>query len=111
MRDNIKVEFALECLGRRDDEAKVCVGYIPALRLYTQATNEENLEKALISAAELFIVTCYERGILGQALRDRGMTHAAKEHREGTESLSQMQIPLLEQTSEEPTKGIINFSF
>jgi hypothetical protein len=28
----------------------------------------------------LFIVTCYERGILGQALRDRGMTKAAGAH-------------------------------
>lgn len=82
MNGNIKVEFALECLGRRDEEAGVCVGYIPALRLYSQATDEEHLEKALRSAAELFIVTCYDRGILGQALRDRGMIHAA-----GAESL------------------------
>ena len=83
MNGNIKIEFALECLGRRDEEAGVCVGYIPALRLYTQAPDEQSLEKATISAAELFIVTCYERGILGQALRVRGMTHAA-----GAESLA-----------------------
>jgi hypothetical protein len=38
MDGNINVEFALECLGRRDEEAGVYVGYIPALHLYTQAT-------------------------------------------------------------------------
>jgi hypothetical protein len=80
MNENIKIEFALECLSRHDEQAGVLVGYIPALRIYTQATDEGQLEKALISAAELFIVTCYERGILGQSLRDRGMTRAMGPH-------------------------------
>jgi hypothetical protein len=72
----IKVEFSLECMSRRDDEANVFVGYIPALRVYSQGRDEKELENALKSAAEMFIVTCYGRNILGKALRDRGMNRA-----------------------------------
>jgi len=77
MNDNIQVEFSLTCYGKKEEQLGVFVGYIPALRVYSQGRNQEEMEKALASAAELFIVTCYERGILGQALKDRGMTKAS----------------------------------
>jgi predicted RNase H-like HicB family nuclease len=80
MREDISVEFSLPCLSRRDEGAGVFVGYIPALRIYSQGKDEVELEKALVSAAELFIVTCYERGILQQALQERGMTKAVAAH-------------------------------
>jgi hypothetical protein len=73
----MKVEFALSCYQRMDEDAGIFVGYIPALRLYSQGRDEEELKKALTSAAEMFIVRCYEREILGQVLRNRGMTRAA----------------------------------
>jgi predicted RNase H-like HicB family nuclease len=76
----IRVEFALNCHQRMDEEAGVFVGYIPALRLYSQGRSEEELKRALMGAAEMFIVRCYEREILGQVLRSRGMTKAAGRH-------------------------------
>jgi len=80
MSNNIRVDFCLKCLSRRDVQAGVLVGYIPSLRLYSQGRNDEELNHALSSAAEQFIVACYEREILGKVLRDRGMTKAAGQH-------------------------------
>jgi hypothetical protein len=76
MSNNIKVQFSLECWKRYDEEAKALVGYIPSLRLYSQGRNDEELKKALASAAEMFIVSCYGKNILSKVLRDRGMTQA-----------------------------------
>jgi hypothetical protein len=83
--NNIRVDFALDCWERYDDDAKIFVGYIPALRVYSQGRNEEELKKALVSAAEMFIVVCYGKGILGKVLRDRGMTKAEGPHTGGTD--------------------------
>lgn len=77
MLNDIRVDFNLKCLSRRDVQTGVLVGYIPSLRLYSQGRNDEELTRALSSAAEQFIVACYEREILGKVLRDRGMTKAA----------------------------------
>jgi hypothetical protein len=77
MSEKIKVDFALHCWARRDKDADIFVGYIPTLRVYSQGHNEEELKRALASAAEMFIVTCYGRGILGNALKERGMTEAS----------------------------------
>ena len=77
MSEKIKVDFALHCWARRDADADIFVGYIPTLRVYSQGRNEDELKKALASAAEMFIVTCYGRGILGEALRERGMNEAS----------------------------------
>jgi hypothetical protein len=73
----LQVSFALECVGRFDEQAKVFVGYIPALGIYSQGTSKEQLEKAVESAALMFISTCYEKQILGKYLHDRGLTKAA----------------------------------
>lgn len=73
---HIKVEFSLDCLFRKDEEARILVGYIPSLRLYSQGRNEDELRNALVSAAEMFIVLCYKKNTLGKVLRDRGMTEA-----------------------------------
>jgi hypothetical protein len=76
MAEKIKIDFALHCWARRDKDADIFVGYIPTLGVYSQGRNDEELKKALASAAEMFIVTCYGRGILGNSLKQRGMTEA-----------------------------------
>jgi len=76
MRSEIMVDFSLEAWTRHDKEASVHVGFIPSLKIYSQAATEAELQKALTSAAELFIVACYNRNILNRVLRERGMTKA-----------------------------------
>lgn len=72
--EKIKVDFALHCWARNDTDAKILVGYIPTLRVYSQGHTEEELKKALASAAQMFIVACYQRGIFSNVLKERGMT-------------------------------------
>ena len=73
---NVSVQFKLKCLSRHDETAGAYVGYIPALKVFSQAANEAELSRALISAAQMFIITCYERSILESVLKERGMTRA-----------------------------------
>ncbi len=44
---NIGVSFSLDCWSRHDEEAGVLVGYIPALRLYSQGHDDEELTMAI----------------------------------------------------------------
>jgi hypothetical protein len=76
---SIQVSFRLKFAMRHDDDADVYVGYCPALKLYSQGTDMDEAKAAIISAAKLFIVRCYERDILHTVLRERGMTRASSE--------------------------------
>jgi hypothetical protein len=80
MATKIEVQFRLKFVTRHDAEADVHVGYCPALRLYSQARTEKEADRAVVSAAKLFIISCYERDILHTVLRDRGMTTATAEN-------------------------------
>jgi len=67
-----QVMFKLDCLTRRDENAGVYVGYIPALNIFTQASAKERLEAALESAASLYIVACHRRKLLDRVLTGMG---------------------------------------
>jgi hypothetical protein len=77
----VAVQFRLKCLSRHDEQAGVHVGYIPALKVFSQVptAQEKELPDALVSAAQMFIITCYERDILETLLKERGMTKAVGE--------------------------------
>jgi hypothetical protein len=77
--DMLQVSFRLKFAMRRDDDANVHVGYCPALKLYSQGADKMEAKAAIVSAAKLFIVRCYEKDILHTVLRDRGMTRASAE--------------------------------
>lgn len=76
---SIQVSFRLNFAVRHDDDANVYVGYCPALKLYSQGEGKDEAKAAIVSAAKLFIVRCYEKDILHTVLRDRGMTRATAE--------------------------------
>ena len=76
------------------------VGYIPALCLFTQGRTEDELSKALVSAAEMYIVKCYELNILNRVLRERGMTKASG--RLETEELKAKSMQFIAVTDTEP---------
>jgi predicted RNase H-like HicB family nuclease len=48
------------------------IAHCPPLDLTTQGRTEEEAKKNLIDAAELFVVSCFERGTFEQALRELG---------------------------------------
>jgi hypothetical protein len=76
---SLQVSFRLNFAMRHDADADVYVGYCPALKLYSQGVDKVEAKAAIISAAKLFIVRCYERDILHTVLRERGMTKATAE--------------------------------
>ena len=67
-----QVMFKLDCLYRQDNDAKVFVGYIPALNIFTQARTEDRLKPALTSAASQFILACHKRKLLDSVLAKLG---------------------------------------
>jgi predicted RNase H-like HicB family nuclease len=70
------VTFKLAFATRLDEETNVHVGFCPLLRLYSQGRTETEAEEAIVDAARLFIVACYERDSLHRVLRERGMKKA-----------------------------------
>jgi len=67
------IDFSLNTLRNQDEDTKAWVGYIPALRLYTQASTEDRLEEALLETALSFIGLCWHRKILDKVMHERGM--------------------------------------
>src|SRR4051812_18206420 len=67
------IEFCLNVMTSWDEDARVWVGYIPTLRLTTQARTEERVSNAMKETVFSFIGLCWERNMLDDAMRERGM--------------------------------------
>ncbi len=76
--ESMRIEFQLAFATRKDVETGVYVGFCPVLDLYSQGTSEGEAEEAIVSAATLFIGSCYERDNLHSVLRQRGLKKVAK---------------------------------
>lgn len=70
MKATVQVEFELFGVVKR--KGKWYVASCPPLDLTTQGRNKEEAKRNLLEAAELFIVSCIERGTLDQALKELG---------------------------------------
>lgn len=57
-----------------DREAKVWVGYAPALKVYSQAKTRARARKAIASAVNLFLRVAYKKGVLERVLTEAGFT-------------------------------------
>ena len=66
------LRFRLTAHFRRDAETQAYVLYCPTLDICTAAPTRAECKPTMRSAANLFIRTCYERGILDQVLRRSG---------------------------------------
>lgn len=71
------LKFRLTAHYRRDDETRAYVMYCPTLDIYTAAPTRSECKATMRSAAILFIRTCYNRGMLDQVLRQRGLQRSA----------------------------------
>lgn len=74
MTTHDKIVYRLSALWGYDEEVKAFIGYIPCLRIYTQAHSEADLPKALTATATQFILACANKGILSSVLREAGST-------------------------------------
>jgi predicted RNase H-like HicB family nuclease len=59
-------------------KAKVYVSSCPCLDVFSQGQTEEEAEKNLGEALKVFLISCYERGTLDEALKECGFAAGAK---------------------------------
>lgn len=69
-----QIVYRLSAVCRFDEDVNAFIGYIPCLRVYTQARIEADLPKALTATATAFILACANKGILSSVLREAGST-------------------------------------
>lgn len=70
------VTFSLEGAIREDKETESFVAYCPALDLYSAGRTRPEAKKALQSAVDMYVRLCYDRGILGRLLHEKGFNAA-----------------------------------
>jgi predicted RNase H-like HicB family nuclease len=70
MRVRVQAEFKLFGVVKR--EGDWYIAHCPPLDLSTQGRTISEAKKNLIEASELFLISCFERGTLDQALKELG---------------------------------------
>lgn len=76
MAKQIDVNFSLQGAIREDRQTRSFVSYCPTLDLYSAGRTRIEAKKALTGAVVSYVRLCYERGILGNILRDKGFLAA-----------------------------------
>lgn len=72
MSKQLQVRFSVQGTIREDRQTKSFVSYCPALDLYSAGRTRLDAKKALISAVDTYVRVCFERGILGRLLKQKG---------------------------------------
>lgn len=77
MPKQIEVKFSLQGAIREDRQTQCFVAYCPTLDLYSAGRSRVEARKALSAAVITYVRNCYERGILGRVLKDKGFYASA----------------------------------
>lgn len=76
MTTQIDIHFSLQAAIREDRQTTSFVAYCPTLDLYSAGRTRIDAKKALTGAAVMYVRICYERGILGRLLKQKGFSAA-----------------------------------
>ena len=76
MATQIDIHFSLQAAIREDRQTTSFVAYCPTLDLYSAGRTRIDAKKALTGAAIMYVRICYERGILGRLLKEKGFAAA-----------------------------------
>ncbi|HEV2992350.1 MAG TPA: type II toxin-antitoxin system HicB family antitoxin [Candidatus Angelobacter sp.] len=68
----VQVKATFQLFGTLKQEDGWYIAHCPPLDITTQGRTEKATRENLIEATELFVVSCFERGTLEQALRELG---------------------------------------
>lgn len=66
------IKFTVKMLVQIKREGDIFVSRCPALDVYSQGDTAEEAERNVIEAVQLFLESCYERGVLEQVLKECG---------------------------------------
>ncbi len=75
--DVISIRAHLRALVKKEKPG-MYVSYCPALDLYSQGKTITEAKKNIIEATELFIESCFERGVLNKVLAKKGFGSTGK---------------------------------
>lgn len=67
------------------------IGSCPLLDVFTQGKTKKEAQNNLRDALELFLTSCFERGVLEEVLREAGFSPATEEMVRGTKPSSRSQ--------------------
>lgn len=76
MAKKLDVKFSLQGTIREDRQTRSFVSYCPTLDLYSAGRSRIDAKKALTAAVDTYVRICFERGILGKMLMDKGFLAA-----------------------------------
>lgn len=68
----IQARMIVKLFGKVKKEGDWYISYCPALDVYSQGKSEKKALNNLIEATSLFLMSCYDRGVLDEALHDCG---------------------------------------
>lgn len=90
-----QVEFTVSLPFKIKKKPNHYVTHCPVLDVWSQAPTKKLAIENLVKALQLFLMSCYERGVLNQVLKDCGFTPVRKIKRKtGTKNEQQVKIPL-----------------
>jgi predicted RNase H-like HicB family nuclease len=100
VKKHIKVMFSLQGFSRPDDVAEGVVSYCPALKIYSHGQTADEAKENLIKTITLYVETCFERGILGQTLKNSGFVPHPSEESVPVQDIADEYIEIQEQKFE-----------
>lgn len=72
MRPNLQFHLRLRCYVKQSDSTGLFITSCPTLDIKSQGRTEEEAKAALRDSIELFLLHCWKRGIIAEALARRG---------------------------------------
>lgn len=92
MKVEVRAEFTL--FGTLKREGDWWIAHCPPLDITTQGRTVSEAKKNLVEAAELFLMSCLERGTLDQALKELGFVPLKSAPRKIEGNAFKMAIPI-----------------
>lgn len=69
----LTINCKLSVAFRRDQQTNSFVGFCPALKIYSQGVDLKKCQIALEDAIRMFFKYCCAQGVVGEALKERGL--------------------------------------
>lgn len=92
MKEIITFEFSLPFIFKK--EPKYYVACCPILDICDQGETKEEARKNLKETIELFVINCFERGVLERVLKDCGFTAVKKPYPKRPTHISSKEIDI-----------------
>lgn len=87
------VEFNFRLPVRVRQEGKYCVAWCPLLDISSQGLNRDESIAHLIEATQVFLESCFERGVLDEVLKQCGFSPTSGWHGQCFEADDIMTVP------------------